>query len=142
MNLNAQRWTILTAGLTAGFIIGIGLAEYKQETHSKIHYEYLKGAQSMIQAHPTCKEGEALILDDKEFINGEPAYKCLTITSILNDKPIWNESPPPKHRKMNKAYWQLWCNRTYGSIIDFNDRQQTALDWSDHCTQTGDANGR
>jgi hypothetical protein len=55
----------------------------------------------------------------------------------------WIEKQPlPLPRTESQAYWQQWCRMKYGTAKAGYNFRQDALDWAQHCTEAGDANGR
>jgi hypothetical protein len=63
-------------------------------------------------------------------------------SSKVTNNPAWMTEPRPSPRTGSQEYWQAWCRATYGTPMDGPGTRQRALDWSDHCTEAGDANGR
>jgi hypothetical protein len=55
----------------------------------------------------------------------------------------WQGEPAPVHRwNLDHAYWEHWCRTTFGTAKEGPHFRQNAMDWSDHCTEAGEANGR
>jgi hypothetical protein len=55
----------------------------------------------------------------------------------------WGGEPSPVHRKnLDRAYWENWCRMMWGTPKSGPHFRQNAMDWSDHCTEAGEANGR
>jgi hypothetical protein len=67
---------------------------------------------------------------------------CLTTidSSVPQPNNNWLGQPPPTPRlNLSHDYWQVWCGGMYGRPKAGPHFRQDAEDWSDHCTEAGDA---